>query len=148
MSYEKVNTGFAPTPNEDAQAMLNDLDKATAKFQLEVDSTYFEEDEQQTALAQLYTLADELSHRINETRHLFAEEYHLIEVQTSITTMLWVHGGSAGQAQNSAADFVHDHIDGMVNGIDPIDVRVTSAEHMETRDEYVWDDTQNADLEV
>lgn len=148
MSYQNDTTNDPITCNEEASFMLEALDKATARFQYDVDQSQFAGLEKNEVMSELYALCDQLSHSIEEARDHFKEEYHLVEIKTELTHFLWVKGGTVSAAQSAAADHVFDHMDGSIYESDPIDMRVINVEHMETRSHDEWDDENNADVEI
>jgi len=140
---------FKQTCKEEIRDALDRLDKATAKFQYELDNI----DDPivfrfHPELHKVWEIADTLSHRIEEARTYVGDDYRLYEVEVSSKHLVWVKGGDEAEAAHIAKHYTESNFLGMLCDEHHNDADVTHVEHMETRRAQDWDPEMSPDAEV
>jgi len=92
--------------------------------------------------------ADLIAAHIDREAALFADDYHLIEVEVQSIHYVWVKGGDRNQANHAAADYVSANFTAAVVDQEHHCAEVVSTNDLETRSAQSWDLGENADIEI
>jgi hypothetical protein len=141
MSYEVMNVS-------EGRELIDRLDKALARFMFDADQDNEGDNRWNIELRHFVELCDRLSHKIEEAREHFADDYRLIEVTVKTTHNVWVKGGDDEHAKAAAADYLMQNLATDCGGDEHLAAWVDDCDTLEKRSGTDWETGQTADIEI
>ena len=141
MSYEVMNVS-------EGRELIDTLDKALARFMFGADQDNEGDNRWNRELRHFVELCDRLSHKIEEAREHFADDYRLVEVTVKTTHNVWVKGGDDEHAKAAAADYLMLNLTTDCGGDEHLAAWVDDCDTLEKRSGTDWETGQTADIEI
>ena len=132
----------------EGQELIDTLDKALARFMFHADQDNEGDNRWNMELRHFVELCDRLSHKIEESREHFADDYRLVEVTVSTTHHVWVKGGDTEHALQAASDFLMMNLFTSVCEEPHLAAWVEDINQLEKRSAADWESEQTADIEI